>query len=393
MSRSGPTGGWLPPNRLLQLIALVSTLDRFAMPPMIPTIARDLDIPLADVATAAGAYFLAYGLMQPIWGLIGGNISVVRLLRLASFMGALATTASVFAVDAISLAAARTLAGIGFSAAIPSALVYIGETATAEHRHREVANLTAGIAAGTAISTAGAGLLADAVGWRSAFLVSGAIGLVAWLAMRSLPELPVARAAQGLFTPLVAVLRSAPARTLVLLAAGEGAVLLGTLTFLPAAAEHAGASPALASAVTAVFGVAVLVLAPMVARLQRRIGPAALIAGGALCASAGCAVAAASARPLVVVPATALLGAAWAAMHSTLQTWATEVVPHARSAAVSLFACALFAGSALATMLGGGPADHGHFTAIFAVTTALALPLGFLGTFSRARWDRGGPRR
>ena len=39
-------------------------------------------------------------------------------------------------------------------------------------------------------------------------------------------------------------------------------------------------------------------------------------------------------------------------MWTTLQTWATEVVPEARATVISLFAAALFAGSAVATMAG-----------------------------------------
>ncbi|HWM75491.1 MAG TPA: hypothetical protein VNQ53_17210, partial [Nocardioides sp.] len=47
------------PIRLLQATAFVSTLDRFAMPPMLVVIAHDLGVPLADVVRAAGVYFFA----------------------------------------------------------------------------------------------------------------------------------------------------------------------------------------------------------------------------------------------------------------------------------------------------------------------------------------------
>lgn len=69
--------------RLLQLTALVSTLDRFAMPPMLVAISRDLNLPLSTVVAAAGAYFLAYGLMQPVWGIVSDRLGLVRTLRVA----------------------------------------------------------------------------------------------------------------------------------------------------------------------------------------------------------------------------------------------------------------------------------------------------------------------
>jgi MFS family permease len=67
--------------------AAVSTLDRFAMAPMLVAIAADLDVPLAQVVHAAGAYFLAYGLMQPVRGLFPDRLGLVRTLRLTLLLG------------------------------------------------------------------------------------------------------------------------------------------------------------------------------------------------------------------------------------------------------------------------------------------------------------------
>jgi hypothetical protein len=88
----------------------------------------------------------------------------------------------------------------------------------------------------------------------------------------------------------------------------------------------------------------------------------------------------------VATAAAVLPGLAWAAMHSSLQTWATSVLPDARAAMVSLFAGALFAGSALASAAVAGPAGAGQFSAIFGWLAALAVPLALLGTVGRARW-------
>lgn len=390
MTGEDQDGSALSRTRVLQFTALVSTLDRFAMPPMILAIARDLHIPVSDVAGAVGAYFFAYGLMQPVWGLLGARIGAVRLLRFTALLAAVATLASGFATGAASLAILRMVAGAGFSNAFPTALFYAGVTAAPGQRHREITGLMAGVAVGTSAATAGAGLVAATVGWRVAFAVTGAAGLVLWVSLRVLPELPAARsAANGIFAPLLAVFRSAAARTLLVLVAVEGAVLLGTLTFLPAAAEHAGGGTALAGLVTATYGLAVLVVAPAVGRLQRRVPPATFILAGACCTVAGCAFAALSVRPATAVVVCILLGAAWAAMHSTLQTWSTEVVPQAGLAMVSLFAGSLFAGSAVAAVLGGRPAGDGRFDLIFATAAAIAVPLAVGGTIARARWSGG----
>jgi predicted MFS family arabinose efflux permease len=375
-------------QRLLQSACVVSTLDRFALPPMLLAISRDLGVPLGDAASAAAAYFLAYGLTQPVWGLLGGRFGVTRTLRLAVLVGALASAGTALATGSASLILARVLAGVGFSSVIPIALFHVGQTAVPDERHREVTRLMVGVAIGTSLGTAGAGLLAATAGWRLAYLLAGAAGIVVWLALRRLPELRSPGAAASGLGPARALLRSGPARLLLLLAVLEGAVLLGALTFLPVAADRAGSGPAVAALVTSAFGVAVFAFARAVAAIQRRVRSATLIAGGATCALAACGLAAASVRPAVVLVVCVLLAAAWAAMHSTFQTWATEINPGAGLMAVSLFVTALFAGSAAATLLGGWAADAGRFPAIFATAAALALPLGVAGTLGRARWER-----
>ena len=209
-SPAGPVSERLPHARLLQFTCLVSTLDRFVLPPMLLAVSRELDIALADVAGAAGAYFLAYGLMQPVWGLIGDRFGVVRTLRLAVLVGAVASAGTALAAGAASLVAVRIVAGIGFSAAVPDRAVLrrrdrrAGAPPPRHHppdgRRRRWAPPP---------RTAGAGILAATVGWRSAYVLTGGAGLVLWLALRRLPELRSRGAAvEGTFAPLQAVLRS-----------------------------------------------------------------------------------------------------------------------------------------------------------------------------------------
>jgi len=60
--------------RLLQLTSFVSTLDRFAMPSVLLAISRDLEVPLQSVVTAASVYYIAYGAMQPVWGIVSDRL-------------------------------------------------------------------------------------------------------------------------------------------------------------------------------------------------------------------------------------------------------------------------------------------------------------------------------
>lgn len=378
------------PLRLLQATAFVSTLDRFSMPPMLLAMSRDLDAPLTAVVQAAGAYFLAYGLMQPVWGMVSDRVGLVRTMRLTLIAATVATTASAFSGSTLALGITRGLAGAAFSAAIPASLIYLGDTVPAQGRQRDVTDLMAGVAVGTALASVGAGFVAQLFSWRAAFVITGLAALAVVVALRRLAEPARPRSHGRLLAPLAVVARSGPARLVLLLAFIEGAVLLGVLTLVPPAVEATGASAGLAGAVTAAYGVAVLAFARLVGALSRRTHTSRLIALGAIASLVGCTLLAVSQRPLVAVAVAVLLGLGWAAMHSSLQTWATEVLPAARATVVSLFAGSLFIGSAVAALLVARPAAANRYGEVFAVAAVLTVPLGLLGTWARASWRRPG---
>ncbi|WP_248960144.1 MFS transporter [Sphaerisporangium perillae] len=374
--------------RLLQLITFVSTLDRFAMPPMLIAIAHELGAPLSAMVNAAGAYFLAYGLMQPVWGMISDRVGLVTTMRMALSLSAVSTIAAAFTQTTLGLGIARGLAGACFGAAIPAALIYVGDTVPAHLRQREVTALMVGVALGTALASIGAGVLAQFASWRAAFLLTGLAAVVLAVALGRLPRPPRARAHTSVLAPLLDVVRSGPTRLVLALAFTEGAVLLGVLTLLPAAVEASGASTSVAGAVTAVYGVAVLGFARVVGALSQRMHASRLIALGAVAAAVACGLTALSRAPGVALAAAGLLGLAWASMHSSLQTWATEVLPSARATVVSAFAGALFLGSAVAAVLVGGLAESHRYAEIFGWATVLAIPLGLFATLGRTRWIR-----
>jgi predicted MFS family arabinose efflux permease len=377
------------PLRLLQLTTLVSTLDRFAMPPMLVAIAADLDVPLASAVTAAGAYYLVYGLGQPIWGFASDRFGRVRTLRASLLAAGCLTLVSALSPTIAVLALTRALAGGFFGGAYPAALIYLGDTVAPVRRQRAIAGLMVGVAVGTAAASAGAGLLADAFSWRLAFVLTGLAALVLVAALARLPE-PDGSARPAMLASLGAIGRSPSSLMVLGFAFAEGVVVLGALTLLPAAVESAGATATVAGLVTGLYGLAVLVGSRVAGRLSERWPPARLILLGGTFAVSAASLVAWSRAPLVGAVAVVLLGLAWAAMHSTLQTWATEVLPTARATVVSLFASALFVGSALGAVVVAGLADRGAFDVVYAGYAALAVPLVLTAWQARARWHGSG---
>lgn len=381
-------GGGVSPLRLLQATTLVSTLDRFAMPPMLVAIAASLDVPLTQVVTAAGAYFLVYGLGQPLWGFASDRYGRVRILRISLVAAGMLSLLSALSPTVLVLAILRGLAGGFFGAAYPSALIYLGDTVAPARRQQAITGLMVGVAVGTASASAGAGLLADVASWRVAFVITGSAALVLAVLLAGLPEPAATGSRPTARTSIAVVARSRIALLVLLFAFVEGVVLLGALTLLPTAVESSGTSPTVAGAVTGVYGISVLLASTSVGRLSLGWHPARLILLGAGCAALGTGLLAVSQRPAVAVAVAALLGVAWPAMHSSLQAWATEVLPGARAVIISFFAASLFVGSAIGAIVVADLVDAGRFTLVYGAYAALAVPLGIGAWAARRRWRR-----
>jgi MFS family permease len=142
----------LGPLRLLRAAAFVSTFDRFTIAPMLVTIAAALGTSLEEVAVAASLYFLFYGLMQPVWGMLSDRLGRVRVMRLALLTVVVPGFLSALAPNLAVLVVGRALAGGLFAAVIPSALVYIGDAVPISGRQKALADQLAASAVATAIA-------------------------------------------------------------------------------------------------------------------------------------------------------------------------------------------------------------------------------------------------
>ncbi len=387
--KQAPTNTSNPDNlRRLYIGPFVSYLDRFSIPPLLIPIARDLGASLAAATLAATLYFLLYGAMQPVYGLLSDRLGRVRVLRLALLGMSGAGIASALAPNLGALVAARAVTGACAAGILPTSLVYVGDVATFSRRQAMVATIVAASALGTTLATVEAGLVAHWATWRVAFVIPavGALGLAIFLG--PLPESLVGARAAGPIVQLRRVLARPWAVFLFFLAMAEGAVVLGFLTFLAPALEAHGVSPAIAGLAFATYGIATFAGAQAVKRLVRLTAapPAALIAGGGVLLLIAYLAAALDQGVAGIAVASLLSGVGFAFMHSTLQTWATDVCPEARGTATAFFSGGVFTGAAIATAAVGGLASAHHYQLLFLVAGAVAIPVLVVSALTRARY-------
>lgn len=375
---------------LLYLGSFISYGDRFAIAPLLVSISVDLGESLAAVAAVASAYFLFYGVMQPVSGVLSDRVGRVRVMRWALLGTGVGNLLAAGAPLLGLLIVAKALAGAFAGAILPTALVYVGDKVSFSRRQRVIASVLSAGALGTFSGSIGAGLIGHFTSWRLMFAVVGLLSLFLAVIIGRLPESLGEERGAGPLTQLRRVTRHPWALFLFALAVAEGAVILGLFTFLAPALEAQGESAAVAGAVVATYGIAVFVAMQVVKQLIERtsITPPRLITIGGLGLVLAYLVAATNQTVPNIVVASVLIGMAFAFLHSTLQTWATEVAPEARGTAISLFVTGVSTGAAIGTAAAGGLAGDARFGLLFLIAAVAAVPVATVAGVARARFSQ-----
>ena len=360
--------------------------DRFAVAPLLIPMAASFHVSLVAVSGVASLYYLAYGLMPTLYGVLADRFGRVRVIRVALVGTALADALSALSPNLTALLVARFVTGGIACGVFPTTLVYLADRFPFKVRQQAIANVLVFVALGTTAGTLGAGLTAHVSSWRFFFLIPGAIALAVAIGLRGMPESLLARSSQNPLKQVATVVRHGWAVLVLALSVINGAVMFGFVTYLAPALEANGQSPAIAGVVVASYGVSVLVCTRAFGYVARRTPAALILAGGATMLLIGYAIAGATQSVGTILAASLLAGGAYAFMQSTFQTWATDVVPEARRTATALFATAIFTGAALATSAVAGLASANRYSPLFVIAALVTMPVLIFGSLARWRY-------
>jgi predicted MFS family arabinose efflux permease len=372
--------------RLLSAGPLVTMIDRFAVAPIIIPIAVEFRASVGEVALAATAYYIAYGLAQPFWGFASDRAGRIKIIRISLGATSVACVLSAFAPNLDFLIVARILAGASVCAVLPAALVYIGDMIPFQRRHAVIADVLSAVAVGTAAGSLGAGLFAHYASWRLIFVITALLAAGLALAMGRIPESDVPPPTGGPFAQLRLAVRRPWARFLILFAIPEGAMVLGFLVYFAPALESTGTNPAVAGVVVATYGGAVLVGTRVIKRVASRIPAWVPISIGGAMGVAGYLAAAADQHAAAILFASVMIGGCYSVFHSTIQAWATDIAPEVRGTAAALFVTSAFTGGAIGSGLGALFAQQHQYGRLFLAAAALSLPVVITAALTRARY-------
>jgi predicted MFS family arabinose efflux permease len=359
----------------------------------LPALASGFGVPLGGAAQVITVFSVAYGLMQLVYGPLADRYGKWRVVSLAVLASAMTAAACALAPDFPALLWARLFAGATCAAVIPMSMAWIGDAVPYERRQPVLARFLTGQILGLAAGQWLGGLAADHGLWRAPFALLSACflaaGVLLWRSRAAAVEAAPPQPRSGHPVRETAeVLRLRWSRVVLAVVFLEGVVLFGPMAFM---ATHLhltfGMSLARAGSIVMLFAAGGLAFVMGSAPLVRRLGESGLAAGGGALMALALVVVAASPLWWTAPLAAVLLGAGFYMLHTTLQINATQMAPHARGAAVSLFASALFLGQTAGVFVVSLLIGTTGTALVLAVGGACLLALGLL--FARLRRGHG----
>ena len=164
---------------LMVAIYAINFLDRQIVTLLIEPIKKDLQLTDFEVGAMGGLWFaLLYTFLGiPIARYADkGDRPLILSISLAIWSGF--TVVAGFAVNFLMLAISRMGVGIGEAGCTPTAHSLISDYFPKESRSRALAIYSMGISIGSLLGMALGGIIAGSLGWRVAFFIAGAPGLI-----------------------------------------------------------------------------------------------------------------------------------------------------------------------------------------------------------------------
>ncbi len=362
-------------SRVLNLMAFVvfaTSLFMRSIDPVIPQIASGLNVEPATAALLSTGFTLPYALIQPVLGALADMFSKTRLISICMLILGIATLACALATNFETLMSLRVIAGITAGGVFPIALAVVGDQVPVAQRQIAIGKLLFAAMSGNLLGATGSGVIGDVIGWRGVFVATGAIDLIALIAVipgfRGMAE-PAGRFDLSTLVPNYRTVLSNP---LAKYCFGgvfvEAIFLFGVFPFMAVMLRTEGVtSSSIAGVVIAGFAIGGIFYTILVARLLSHFGERRLMATGGM-AMAFCLIMIALRMPWPVEFANfVLLGFSFYLLHGCLQTYVTELAPGARGSATAAHSFFFFVGQAL------GPIVYGLGLHSIGITPVLLL--------------------
>src|SRR4051794_29257038 len=164
---------------ILTLINLFNYLDRWVVASVVESIKKsELHLSDTQLGLIGTGFIVVYTLTSPLFGALGDRKKRPPLIALGVAVWSVATSLAGFARGFLSLFIARSTVGVGEAAYGTIAPALLADSFPIERRGRVLSVFFAAIPIGSAAGYILGGLVDQHYGWRAAFWIAGAPGLL-----------------------------------------------------------------------------------------------------------------------------------------------------------------------------------------------------------------------
>ncbi len=164
---------------ILAVINLLSYMDRYVVAGVLESLKHsNLGLTDTNLGSLMTGFLLVYTFLAPVFGALGDRRSRPRLIALGVACWSFATVMSGFAVNYLTLFAARAAVGVGEASYVTIAPSLLSDYFPVRQRGRVMAIFFCAIPVGSALGYVVGGLVDKHYGWRMAFYVAGGPGLI-----------------------------------------------------------------------------------------------------------------------------------------------------------------------------------------------------------------------
>lgn len=380
MHFAAPVSVRMLPLATLAAAGFLSSAGARAIDPLIAAIADDFQTTVSGVSIVVAAFSISYGCLQLLLGPLSDSIGKMRVMTLALIGYAAFTGFSALATSVPWLALLRACSGAASAGLIPVCLAYIGDAVPYERRQITLSRFLTGVMLAQTIAGPMSGICGEYVGWRGVFLILSGSALVLAAVLRAqMFRLPPERCVPVVYSTAnyTALLRTPAARFLLIVTFVEGALVTATVPFVaPFLNEVFSLSYAESGSVIGCFGLGALAYGRVAKIAVLHLGESGMVLVGATLMGAAALAAAVSHTWWVLGASEFSLGFGYFTMHTVLQARATELLPAARSTAVSTFVFLLFSGQSIGALASGAIIASGGYRVAFGVSGVLFILLG-----------------
>src|SRR5580693_1712655 len=153
--------------------------EGFMIAALLPTIAADIRVSVAEAGLLVSIFALAYATSSPVLTALTGRVDRRQLLLGSMSLFAVFNMAAALAHSFLALAAARVLLAFAAGLFTPNANALAGALVPAEQRGRAIAIVNGGLTAAIALGVPLGALVGERLGWRMTFVGVGVLSAIA----------------------------------------------------------------------------------------------------------------------------------------------------------------------------------------------------------------------